>query len=120
MYYCFNVVTEKKGIGEAVLIRALEPIEGLDLMKKRRKAHRVTADPSPHRLCNGPGKLVLAMGITSRQNHADLTQGSLYLLPPQNREKQKIVTGSRIGIRHGVDLPLRYWLQGNPCVSRHV
>ena len=71
MYFCFNVVTNKKGIGEAVLIRALEPIEGIELMKKRRSVN------DNKNLCNGPAKLVEAMGIKKEQNGSDLLNGKL-------------------------------------------
>src|SRR5687767_2045780 len=68
MYSCFNVVTGAEGVGEAVLIRALEPLEGIDVMQQRRSIQDV------HKLCNGPGKLVIAMGITKELYGHDLTQ----------------------------------------------
>lgn len=112
MYHCFNVVTNKQGVGEAVLIRALEPVEGISLMQKRRK----TTDEKS--LCNGPGKLVLAMGITKNHNGADLLKGSLRLLSQEKREHFKIATSTRIGISVGTELPYRFFIQDNPFVSK--
>lgn len=73
MYYCFNVVSAPEGVGEAVLIRALEPIEGILHMLRRRKREKLTE------LCNGPAKLVQAMGITRSHNGVDLTGKPLYI-----------------------------------------
>ncbi|MGI6491454.1 MAG: DNA-3-methyladenine glycosylase [Pelotomaculum sp.] len=111
MYYCFNVVTAPVGVGEAVLIRALEPLMGVPLMQSRR--NRVLKRD----LCSGPAKLVQAMGITRAHNGVDLTGNELVLC----RGKAKpgaIVTTTRIGIKKGADLPLRYYLEGNPYISR--
>jgi len=111
MYYCFNVVTAPVGVGEAVLIRALEPLAGIPLMQKRR--NRVLK----RELCNGPAKLVQAMGITRAHNGVDLT-GSELVLCLGTANPGPIVTTTRIGIKRGADLPLRYYLAGNPYVSR--
>ncbi len=118
MYHCFNVVTAPEGIGEAVLVRALEPVEGLDLMAKRR------AGATGKGLCSGPGRLAQAMDINLSQNGAALNRGSLRL---SNRNRLKlgqaslggnVVTTTRIGITQGADLPLRFYLADNPFVSR--
>ncbi|MDO8520343.1 MAG: DNA-3-methyladenine glycosylase [Deltaproteobacteria bacterium] len=109
MYHCFNVVTAPVGVGEAVLIRALEPVEGLELMKKRRKGKKD--------LAGGPGKLVIAMGITSDLNGTSLITGPLKIMPGEMK-KAPIVTTARIGISSGNHLPLRFYLKGNPFVSR--
>ncbi|MEG6512494.1 DNA-3-methyladenine glycosylase [Desulforamulus ruminis] len=111
MHYCFNVVTNAEGVGEAVLIRALEPLEGLELMIKRR------GRPKPEELCSGPARLVQAMGITKEHNQCNLTQGSLFIAPSQEPPPD-IVTTTRIGIKEGVDLPLRFYIQGNTFISR--
>lgn len=118
MYFCFNIVTGAGRAGEAVLIRALEPVEGIDLMQERRRRKASAKDLPPSHLCNGPAKLVLAMGITSRHNAADLTRGTLFILPG-TRSPATIATGPRIGITKGADLPLRFWLDRHPFVSRH-
>ena len=122
MYHCFNVVTRAKGIGEAVLIRALEPVLGIEQMERRRLRLRSASPIPPAKLCNGPGKLVIAMGIGREQNHADLLKPPLHILPAESYgyasiAKSKIRTGPRIGIRQAADLPLRFWVDRHPCVS---
>lgn len=117
MYYCFNVVTGPQGVGEAVLIRALEPIEGLALMQKRRGTELA------RNLCSGPGKLVLALGIKREQNHASLLAGALYIEAPDafglaRLSARKIVATTRIGITAAAELPLRFYESGNLYVSR--
>ena len=112
MYHCFNVVTAPEGVGEAVLIRALEPVKGIDLMFARRpKAGKA------ENLCNGPAKLVLAMGISREQNGISLCEKPL-LLEKNSFGKKKIVTTTRIGITEGAHLPYRFYLKNNPFVSR--
>lgn len=118
VHLCFNVVTAARGIGEAILVRALEPIDGLDLMRERRG---VKSDVD---LCSGPGKLTQAMGLTLALNGVDLVEGPLGIweiegLPVDDSEAVTgIVTSQRVGISQAADLPLRFYLQGNPHVSR--
>lgn len=120
MYHCFNVVTGPRGVGEAVLIRALQPLEGLPLM-----AHRRNRDPGDLRgLCSGPGKLVMALGIGKAHDGADLRKGSLVVLPaaswpdPEGGRPRSIRTTTRIGITAAAEMPLRFYLEGNPFISR--
>jgi len=117
--YCFNVVTEKDGVGGAVLIRALEPEKGIGLMEKNRRIDGPLA-----LLTNGPGKLTQALGITGSMNGADLTGNKLYILSQDSSGKKKshpqgfkIVTTSRIGIKAGRNLLYRYYIEGNRFVS---
>ncbi len=110
MYYCFNAVTAAEGVGEAVLIRALEPLAGTPLMRARRGREKLAE------LCGGPARLVQALGITRGHNGADLTGGALYVCGGVPGER--IVTTTRIGIREGGQLPLRFYLEGNAYVSR--
>ena len=118
MYNCFNIVTAKKGIGEAVLIRALEPIKGIELMKQRRKNSDV------YNLCNGPAKLVIAMGINKEHNGINLLENTspLKLLSRKHfSHKNKnfdIVASKRIGIKKAADLKLRFYIKDNGFVSR--
>lgn len=115
MYYCFNVVTRPEGVGEAVLIRALEPVEGFSLMEKRRKTD------DPRKLCSGPGKLVLALGITKEQNGASLLGGPLRILPSESypwEGPRRVKVTTRVGISVGAEMPLRFYLEGNPFISR--
>lgn len=111
MHYCFNVVTAPEGVGEAVLVRALEPLEGLPLMRANRKRERLTD------LCSGPAKLVQALGITRRHNGTDLTEPPLVILKGAE-PAENIVTSTRIGINEAEKLPLRFYLEGNMYVSR--
>ena len=113
MYECLNVVAEAEGSPGCVLIRALEPIAGIDAMRRRRPG--VARD---HELANGPGKLTLAMGITRRHDGADLTRGPLTVHEPLAKESFEVGVSPRIGIRHNADWPLRFFIAGNPCVSR--
>ncbi len=113
MYYCFNVVTREQGIGEAVLIRALEPLEGIELMKKRRGRDKLTE------LCSGPGRLVQAMGIDKGGNGRNLTgNGNGLFICAAGECGHKIVNTTRIGISEGKELPLRFYIDGSPFVSK--
>lgn len=114
MYYCFNVVTNKEGIGEGVLIRALEPIKGINLMKERRRLNKKEL------LCNGPAKLVIAMGITKYHNGTDLKKGKLRIAIPDTKESREIVQTKRIGISKGISLPHRFYIRNSPFVSRKI
>lgn len=111
MHYCFNVVTATEGIGEAVLIRAVEPLEGLDLMRNRRGRDRL------HELCAGPARLVQAFGITKEHNKAALTKGNLFIAPASDHPPDIYIT-TRIGIKEGADLPLRFYIKGNKFISK--
>lgn len=108
MHYCFNVVSGEVGHGQGVLIRALEPVSGVDLMQRRRG--RETD------LCNGPAKLVQAMGITKADYGKSLFDSNLYIKPRQ--AKPAISQGPRIGITQAVDVPWRFWVTDNPHVSK--
>jgi DNA-3-methyladenine glycosylase len=109
MYHCLNIVSGKKGEGEAVLIRALEPIQGIPLMQKRRKTQNI------ENLCNGPGKLTQAFGITRKHNNLSLLEGDLRVL--NSRVKPKICTSGRVGLSAGKELELRFYIKGNRFVS---
>lgn len=110
MHYCFNVVSAAEGVGEAVLIRALEPVLGIDLMQQRRGREDVRD------LCSGPAKLTQAMAIGREHNRLDLTWGELFIC--SGKAAAPLVTTTRVGIREGAELPLRFYLQGNKYVSR--
>lgn len=113
MHYCFNVVTREAGVGEAVLIRALEPVAGIELMQENRQTSALT------NLCSGPGKLVSAMGIGKSLNGVDLNKPPLYLANGATANKnENIVMTTRIGISKGKALPLRFYLSGNPFISK--
>lgn len=105
-----NAVCEPEGIGAAVLIRALEPIEGLELMAERRGL----SDPA--QLCSGPGKLTQALGIGLDLNGTDFIEGPVLISARQQPPEQ--IVGERIGITKAVELPWRFCIAGNGHVSR--
>ena len=109
-----NVVVEPAGVGAAVLIRALEPLTGLEEMRARRGWERATD------LCSGPGKLTQAMGIGLDLNATPLLGGPIELGPPPSdlAAEPDVVVGTRIGITRAVELPWRFCVAGNRNVSR--
>jgi len=107
-----NFVCEPEGEAAAVLIRALEPTEGVELMRARRGSRPDTD------LCSGPGKLTEALGIGLDANGADLSADPFLLLPPEAAWSGKIVTSPRIGITKATERPWRFSLMGSPYVSR--
>jgi DNA-3-methyladenine glycosylase len=117
MHYCCNVVTRDAGYPEAVLLRALEPLEGMSLMRTRR-ADPAVADAL---LCRGPANLCRAMGIDRDLNGADLTAGSIVLLDAPAVPARQIAASARIGVAYaGPDaaLPWRFFVRGAAAVSR--
>ena len=117
MYYCMNVTCEPEGLAGAILVRALEPLLGLDAMAKNRK---LPMHATGAKLTGGPGKLCRAMAITrTEHNGLDL----LDVESPLQLRDDGFTCGTpevtpRIGIRHAADLPLRFSVPGNACVSR--
>jgi DNA-3-methyladenine glycosylase len=112
IHYLVNAVTESEGSPAAVLIRALEPLDGIALMTRRRKG-----GPDPiSNLCRGPGNLAQALGVTLAENRLDLTSSRLSI-EDRGLVPQRVAWGPRIGIRHGTDRPWRCWIEGHPCVS---
>jgi DNA-3-methyladenine glycosylase len=112
MYECLNIVAEPDGKAGCVLIRALEPVGGLELMRRRRPAAR-----KAEQLASGPGKLTLALDITRAQNGVDVTRGSLVVRAPAEPSVVDIAVSPRIGITQCADLPLRFYIRGNRFVS---
>jgi DNA-3-methyladenine glycosylase len=110
-HHCLNAITGAVGRPGCVLIRALEPLEGQAVMARRRG---VAADT--RRLTSGPGNLTRALGVTLRDNGADLTRPPLTIEPPAGPRGFRIASGPRIGITRAVDLPLRFWIAGHPQV----
>lgn len=112
MHHCFNVVTAAPGVGEAVLIRALEPLEGIDIMRKRRGRERL------RELCSGPARLVQAMGLEPGMYGHDLTVEPLVLINGAPVSEEEVAVTTRVGISSGADLPLRFYLKGNEYISK--
>jgi len=111
-YWCLNAVTQPSGIGSAVLIRAIEPLEGLALMRARRPAAHRDRD-----LTNGPGKLCAALAIDGRANGWSLARSPLIVRRGIEIADADVVVTPRIGITRAVDWPQRYLVRGNPWVS---
>ncbi|MGE0528114.1 MAG: DNA-3-methyladenine glycosylase [Bdellovibrionales bacterium] len=115
VHFCFNVVTVARDVPEAVLVRALEPVEGIERMYAR--------EPGlpPHRLANGPGKLCLALGLGRAHNGLDLTSSDVLWIEPDGvRKDETVIEGPRIGIgdRHdAIHWPLRFGFRGHPALS---
>lgn len=113
MYECLNLVAEPEGVPGCVLIRALEPLAGIECMRRRRPGARRLED-----LASGPGKLTLAMNITRRLYGADVTRGPLTVRRLLVEPSFDIAVRPRVGIRHCADWPLRFFIAGNRYVSR--
>jgi DNA-3-methyladenine glycosylase len=108
-----NAVAEPEGLGAAVLIRALEPLDGLDEMRARRGLERAED------LCSGPGKLTQALGIGLDLNGSSLTAGPITIeLRPASTAMPRVVLGPRVGITKAVELPWRFCDADSRCVSR--
>jgi DNA-3-methyladenine glycosylase len=115
MHFCSNVVTEEAGKGRAVLLRAVEPIEGLEEMRKNR---RFSSDRKDYcNLTNGPAKLCEAFGIQREMNGTSLLGRELFLPDGEEIPKSKIGTSTRIGVKNGAEKMWRYYVKGNPFVS---
>jgi len=111
IHWCFNTVTERDGFPSAVLVRALEPLDGLGAMVQRRGLTET------RKLCAGPGRLCQALGITGEHDGLRLDRGPIRIRKPKRRSRSGIRTGPRIGISRAKDWPLRFYLEG-PWVSR--
>lgn len=115
MYCCFNVVANESGKPEAVLVRALEPVLGVEAMRKNRERKRLED------LCSGPGKLCAAMGIDRECNGEDLCGNRLYLEDYRSYKPEEIGVSPRINVDYAgewKDRLLRYYVKGNSCVSK--
>lgn len=121
MYYCFNTVTREEGTPQAVLIRAVEPIEGVNSMAQNRfkKPYDQLSKSQIKNLTNGPGKLCGALLIDKTQNGEDLCGNKLYIEEGGN-EEFNIISAKRVGIDYAEeakDYPWRFYIEGNKCVS---
>ena len=115
MYNQFNVVTNVRDTPHAILVRALEPVEGIETMRIRRHSH------ADRNLTSGPGKLCLAMGIDRQLDNADLLGNRVWIEEFETISRFKIARGPRIGIDYAeewIDKPWRFWIKGNEFVSR--
>lgn len=113
IHECFNIVAEPDGVAGCVLIRALAPVEGLEIMRARRPACRDDA-----RLAAGPGNLTKALGITRDDYGRDLTRGGFVVRDATAAMRFDIEVTTRIGITKSAERPYRFTMRGNPSVSR--
>jgi len=111
LHYCMNVVTDDPGMAGAVLVRALEPVGGLDVMEQNRKG-RPRAE-----LLNGPGKICQAYHISREQNGTDLESSDIWIAHDEF-QVNGVRVGARVGLTDGAGLPYRFSLDGSPWISR--
>lgn len=132
VHYLVNAVTEADGYPGAVLIRALQPLDGIDLMRKRRAARLRSGQAAKggaideHDLCRGPGNLTRALGIGAKENRLDLTPqagtrqpASALWIEDRGIRVGEIARGPRIGIRVAMERPWRFFVEGHRSVSAH-
>lgn len=112
-HYCLNVTTEREGVPGAVLIRAVEIVEGLELARKNREATSLA------NLSNGPGKLTKALNISKIHNGVDLTNpDELFICAPKIIESFETTTSRRVGVKAGVEKPWRFYIKNSKFISR--
>ncbi len=116
-HYCCNVVTGKKGRGTAVLIRAIEPVEGISSMSKNRFGNMID-EKDKIKLTNGPGKVCKAFGISKEHYGVDLTGENIFIVNMPKIKDDEIVITKRVGIKKSMDLAWRYYIKNNPYVSK--
>jgi DNA-3-methyladenine glycosylase len=113
MHFCMNVVTGEDGEGSAVLLRAVEPTQGIEIMRERRGVSDVRS------LCAGPGRLAQAFGITRAENGLDLVSGGdLFVDEGEPIGEEILGAGRRIGISAAIDRPWRFYVMGSSFVSK--
>ncbi len=122
LHCCFNVVTAPEGMAEAVLVRAIDPVAGLELMLRRRGVPLPLAavpERARRRVASGPGNLTVALGISRAHDGMDLTAGALSIRArPAGQPEPLVVATTRVGITRGTNLPWRFLLAGSRAVSK--
>jgi DNA-3-methyladenine glycosylase len=118
VHFCCNVVTGKKNYGSAVLIRAVEPITGIDKMIERRFGRKLKGEKEIYNLTSGPGKVCKSFGFNIEHSGLDLTDSKVYLINQPKLKNNLIGISERIGITKSVKLPWRFFENGNPFLSR--
>ena len=117
-HHCCNIVTGKKGQGTAVLIRAIEPVDGINLMIKNRFGRKLKNEKEIFNLTSGPGKVCQAFGIDRSHSGISLTGEKIFILENVRFPKKEIGTSKRIGITRSTELPWRFFIKDNPYLSR--
>lgn len=118
VHYCCNVVTGQKNRGAAVLIRAVEPIEGIEIMTKRRFGRKLNNEKEVFNLTSGPGKICQAFNFNIQHSGYDLTDSKIFIIDKPKLKSNQIGISKRIGITKSTDLPWRFFEIGNPYLSR--
>jgi DNA-3-methyladenine glycosylase len=117
MHFCCNVVTGKANEGKALLIRALEPLEGIEQMSLNRFGKKEISHKELINLINGPAKVCQAFKIARKENGTDLTGNEIFICDSTKLRTSEIGVSTRIGIKKSIDLPWRYYIKDNPFVS---
>lgn len=117
-HYCCNVVTGTEGKGTAVLIRAVEPSAGIEIMIQNRFKRELLNDKEIFNLTSGPGKVCTAFGIINNHSGVDLTGDKIYLVKSKLKKYEQIGVSKRIGITRSVDLQWRFFIKDNPYLSK--
>ena len=117
-HFCCNVVTGKRNNGEAVLIRAVEPLLGINKMIENRFGRELKSEKEIYNLTSGPGKVCKAFGFKKEHSGLDLTNSSVFIVNQPKLKKNMIGVSKRIGITKSVSLPWRFFEIGNPYLSR--
>lgn len=112
IHWCLNFVCREAGHGAGVLIRAIEPLHGIEVMRERRGLEPLKL------LCSGPGRVAQALGVTHRNNGMSVLEAPFCVEPAPAGEAVEIVCGPRIGISKAVDVPWRFGLAGSKFVSK--
>lgn len=117
-HYCCNVVTGFENDGSAVLIRAVEPLTGIDYLAENRYGKTKLTEKELLGLTNGPGKICKAFNITKKENGTDLSGEEIFILDAKKVDKSKIVQTVRVGIKKSAELPWRFYIKDNQFVLR--
>lgn len=118
VHFCCNVVAGKKDEGKAVLIRGIEPLEGLEILAENRFGKNQISEKEKLNLTSGPGKICQAFDIARDENGLNLLGDKIFLLKNRKIPEERIVTSRRIGIKKAVELPWRFYIKDNPYVSK--
>ncbi|MGB5288741.1 MAG: DNA-3-methyladenine glycosylase [Ignavibacteriaceae bacterium] len=118
VHHCCNIVTGKKGQGTAVLIRALEPVNGINIMIKNRFGRKLKNENEIFNLTSGPGKVCQAFGIDRTHSGIDLTGEKIFILGNIRIPDKEIGISKRVGITRSTELPWRFFIKNNPYLSR--
>lgn len=117
-HFCCNVVTGKRNHGTAVLIRAVEPLRGINKMIENRFGRDLKSEKEIYNLTSGPGKVCKALGINKKHYGYDLTNSNIFIIDKPKLKKNMIGISKRIGITKSADLPWRFFEIGNPFLSK--